>query len=53
MLLLVWFSIENISLLLSAEKPQVPATVNISLAKLYKLPDRWDEQLMQLGIAVE
>ena len=26
---------------------------NISLAKLYKLPDRWDEQLMQLGIAVE
>ena len=25
----------------------------ISLAKLYKLPDRWDEQLMQLGIAVE
>ena len=26
---------------------------DISLAKLYKLPDRWDEQLMQLGIAVE
>jgi hypothetical protein len=27
MLLLVWFSIENSSLLLSVEKPQVPATV--------------------------
>ena len=26
---------------------------DISLAKLYKLPDRWDEQLQQLGIAVE
>ena len=26
---------------------------DISLAKLYKLPDRWNEQLMQLGIAVE
>ena len=26
---------------------------DISLAKLYKLPDRWEEQLMQLGIAVE
>ena len=26
---------------------------DISLAKLYKLPDRWDEQLKQLGIAVE
>ena len=26
---------------------------DISLAKLYKLPDRWKEQLMQLGIAVE
>ena len=27
MLLLVWLSVENSSLLLSAEKPQVPATV--------------------------
>ena len=26
---------------------------DISLAKLYKLPDRWDEQLQQLGIVVE
>ena len=26
---------------------------DISLAKLYKLSSRWDEQLMQLGIAVE
>ena len=26
---------------------------DISLAKLYKLPDRWEEQLQQLGIAVE
>ena len=26
---------------------------DISLAKLYKLPDRWEEQLKQLGIAVE
>ena len=26
---------------------------NISLAKLYKLPNRWEEQLKQLGIAVE
>ena len=26
---------------------------NISLAKLYKLSSRWDEQLQQLGIAVE
>ena len=26
---------------------------DISLAKLYKLSDRWDEQLQQLGIAVE
>ena len=26
---------------------------DISLAKLYKLPDCWEEQLMQLGIAVE
>lgn len=26
---------------------------DISLAKLYKLPDRWDEQLRQLGITVE
>ena len=26
---------------------------DISLAKLYKLPDRWDEQLQRLGIAVE
>ena len=26
---------------------------DISLAKLYKLPDRWNEQLQQLGIAVE
>ena len=26
---------------------------DISLAKLYKLPDRWEEQLMQLGITVE
>ena len=26
---------------------------DISLAKLYKLPDRWAEQLKQLGIAVE
>ena len=26
---------------------------DISLAKLYKLPDRWDEQFQQLGIAVE
>ena len=26
---------------------------DISLAKLYKLPSRWDEQLQQLGIAVE
>ena len=26
---------------------------DISLAKFYKLPDRWEEQLKQLGIAVE
>ena len=26
---------------------------DISLAKLYKLPDRWDEQLQQLGIMTE
>ena len=26
---------------------------DISLAKLYKLPDRWEEQLQQIGIAVE
>ena len=26
---------------------------DISLAKLYKLPDRWEEQLKRLGIAVE
>ena len=26
---------------------------DISLAKLYKLSSRWDEQLLQLGIAVE
>ena len=26
---------------------------DISLAKLYKLSSRWDEQLQQLGIAVE
>ena len=26
---------------------------NISLAKLYKLPDRWDEQLKQVGIVTE
>lgn len=26
---------------------------DISLAKLYKLPDRWDEQLKQIGIVSE
>ena len=26
---------------------------DISLAKLYKLPDRWDEQLKQVGIVTE
>jgi hypothetical protein len=26
---------------------------DISLAKLYKLPDRWDEQLQQLGLTSE
>ena len=25
----------------------------VTLAKLYKLPDRWDEQLKQLGIETE
>ena len=30
-----------------------PLPPNISLAKLYKLSSRWDEQLQQLGIAVE
>ncbi len=34
MLLLVWLSIENSSLLLSAEKPQVPATVSTIKRKL-------------------
>ena len=28
-------------------------SADISLAKLYKLPDRWEEQLKQLGITVE
>ena len=32
--LLVWFSVENNSLLLSAEKPQVPATVSTIKRKL-------------------
>ena len=26
---------------------------DITLAKLYKLPDRWDEQLKQVGIISE
>ena len=26
---------------------------DIRLAKLYKFPDRWEEQLKQLGITVE
>ena len=47
-ILLTMLSPEIIHLAIRGTLPE-----DISLSKFYKLPDHWDEQLKQLGIAVE